>query len=458
MRRDKGSVVNRDIPSDATADAPIALSQIILYNLAGFSFNLYDTILYAWLIYFYAPPVDSGRPSYIAIGAVGTILAGGRILDAVSDPLVGYLSDHTRSRWGRRKPYIFVATPLLFLTFILVWSPPVAAVSLANCAYLATILFFYYWAYTGVLIPWFAVLPEMGRNNDQRVKIASFGVAIGIAGALLGGGLSGLLYQRMGPFAMACILGAVAFAAGELTLLGIKENPAVIDAVSPQGFCRTLKEVFADRQTLSFSIMVMFVQLTYQLMLMNVPYMTTLVLGRKEADASILMGEVIILMALSAPLTFWLLKKYSKRTVFRGIIIAMATGFALCFFIGTTEFIPPFIQAMMLFPLAAIPVGGMFIASIAMIADLTDYDELKYGKRREAIYYGIYGIVRKSGWALCSLILAGVYKVFGYSAENPMGVRVVWVVCAVSCLAGLAAFIPYKLGDSKAETREIMNL
>ena len=146
---------------------PVPFLQIILYNMAGFSFNLFDTILYAWLPYFYSPPADAGLTRYVPLAAFAAVLAGGRILDAVSDPLIGYLSDNTRSRWGRRKPYIFVSTPILFLAFILVWRPPVDSVSMSNVIYLATVLFFYYWAYTGVLIPWFAVLPEMSPNNPK---------------------------------------------------------------------------------------------------------------------------------------------------------------------------------------------------------------------------------------------------------------------------------------------------
>lgn len=444
-------------PSQKASES-IPLVRIILYNLAGFSFNLYDTILYAWLPYFYAPPEGSGMTRYIPLAAFAAVLAGGRILDAVSDPLIGYLSDNTRSRWGRRKPYVFVSTPILFLAFILVWHPPVNGISVANVVFLAVVLFFYYWAYTGVLIPWFALLPEMSPRNTERVKIASIGVAIGVVGALVGGGLSGSLFESIGPFAMALILGAVGFVAGELTLLGIREQPAEEAEAPRMGFFESVKTVFTDHQVLSFAVMIMFVQLTYQLMLMNVPYLTRLVLGAKEADASILMAEVILLMAFSTPLWFILLKKYSKKHVFRAIIGSMIVGFVLSFFIGQTDILPPFVQAMIVFPVAAIPMGGMFAASLGIIADLTDYDELKYGRRREAIYYGIYGIVRKTGWALCSLILAGVFQVFGYSAENPTGVRVLWLVCAFSCLIGLIAFIPYKLGDNKTETKEIMGL
>ncbi|MEJ2284304.1 MAG: MFS transporter, partial [Desulfobacterales bacterium] len=323
---------------------------------------------------------------------------------------------------------------------------------------LAVVLFFYYWGYTGVLIPWFAVLPEMSDQNHERVKIASIGVAIGVIGALVGGGLSGPLFQSLGAFPMALTLGSAAFIAGELTLFGIKERFPVSSEAQTMSLFKVVKEVFADRQVLSFALMVMFVQLTYQLMLMNVPYTTTLILGRKEADASLLMAEVIILMAASTPMWYWLLKKFPKRKVFRAIILTMIIGFILSFFIGSSKALSPMIQALAIFPVAAIPMGGMFVAVLGIIADLTDYDQLKSGHRREAIYYGIYGIVRKTGWALCSLILAGVFSTFGYSADNSLGIRVIWLVCALSCLIGLILFTPYKLGDTKDETKKIMRL
>ena len=427
----------------------------------GFTLNVYETIIAAWIMYFYVPPEDLGHLRYIPIAMMGVILAGGRILDAVTDPLVGYLSDHTRSRWGRRKPYIFISSPILFLSFCLIWRPPVASTSIMNAVYLMGILFVYYWAYTGALIPWFAVLPEMRQDNTSRVRIATIGVAIGVVGALVGGGLSGPLMESMGAFKMAIILGLVALVASELTLFGFKERvpeESPGDRAGVGGFFKVLKHVFADKQVLSFSIAIMLVQMTYQLMLMNVPYFTTLVLGQDEAAASLLMGKIIIIMALSTPLWYWLLAKFPKRHVFRVIMVTMTAGFILSYFIGHFPVFSLQTQAILFFAIVAISVGGMFAVALGLIADLTDYDELKSGVRREAVYYGIYGIVRKTGWAGCSLILAGVFSQFGYSAANPMGVRVVWLVCAAVCLLGLVAFIPYNIGDSKAETKRTMSL
>lgn len=449
-----------DMPGNRPSHS-VPLTTILLYNLAGFSFNLYDTVLYAWLPYFYAPPPDSTATAYVPIGIFGMILAGGRILDAVSDPMIGYWSDHTQTRWGRRKPFICISGPILFLTFVLVWLPPVAGESMLNAAWLGVVLFFYYWSYTGLLVPWLAALPEMSRENRVRMKIVSIGIVIGITGALAGGGLSGLIIEKFSPFAMALGLGALAFLAGELTLLGVREThghlPQKDDTGAP-GFMAAFRAVFADTQVLSFAGMIMFVQITYQLMLMNVPYLTTLVLKQKESTASILMGEIILLIALSTPFWYWLLKRYPKRRVMRWIILFMALGFFAAFFIGKTAVVSPLIQAVVILPLAAIPMGGMFTVSLGLIADLADYGELKHGKRTEAMYYGIYGIVRKTGWAFCSLILTTTFSLLGYSAENSFGVRAVWLVCGTCCIVGLLLFIPYRIGDSKDETRQIMKV
>lgn len=453
--------IEEEAPGTEAEEEPLSLRETVVYNLAGFSLNVYETILAAWVMFFYIPPEGLGRVRYVPMAVMGLILAGGRILDAVTDPLVGYLSDHTRSRWGRRRPYIFASAPFLYASFILIWLPPVNDTSVVNAVFLVIVLFFYYWGYTGVLIPWFAFLPEMRRGNRKRVKVATAGVAIGVGGALVGGGLSGPLLEELGAFRMAVILGAVAFVANELTLLGIREKPRTSKAHSSPGlleFVQLLKQMFTDRQVLSFSVTIMLVQLTYQLMLMNVPYFTTLILRQDESAASVLMGKVILIIAFSMPLWYWLLARFPKRKVFRFTILAMTVGFVLSFFVGHFPLLSMDTQTLLIFGIVAVLVGGMLAVALGLIADLTDYDELKSGTRREAMYYGIYGIVRKTGWAACSVIMVSVFRLFGFSAENPLGVRAIWLLCALACFLGWVAFIPYKVGDSKAETRATMNL
>ncbi len=444
--------------SRQTKRVSLPMKHIVLYNMAAFSFNIYDTALYTWLIYFYSPPLSSGRPIYLSIGVIGIILAGGRLLDILSDPIIGYFSDRTRSRWGQRKPFIFISAPFIFIPFVLVWIPPMDSPGLINAIYLVLLLGVYNWAYTGVLVPWLAVLPEMSNENEQRVKIAFIGAFVGISGAFIAGILSGIIYKHWGPLIMALLLGSIALIGHEASTLGIRENAVADNRQVSDGLLQTLKEVFGNKQMLSFALMMTFVQPASQLMLMNTPFMVTSVLQGTEADASFFVGEMMMVMALSTPVTFWLLRNFRKKTVLRALIVVMVIGFCLCFTIGTIPAIPPFIQAMIILPIASLPIGGMFIVFWSLIADLSDYDELKHGKSRKAICYGMYSIVRKISWALCPLILALTFKIFGFSAENPLGVRMIWLICSISCVIGLIAFIPYKLGDSRAETRIAINV
>jgi GPH family glycoside/pentoside/hexuronide:cation symporter len=153
---------------------------------------------------------------------------------------------------------------------------------------------------------------------------------------------------------------------------------------------------------------------------------------------------------------YWLLNKYPKRNVFRVIMLIMMFGYVLAFFAGRIPTLPVIAQTIAILAIVSIPMGGMFTVALGLIADLTDYDELKSGQRREAVYYGIYGIVRKTGWAACSLIMVAIFSGFGFTAQNPMGVRVIWLVCALACLLGFLVFIPYRVGDSKQETGSML--
>jgi GPH family glycoside/pentoside/hexuronide:cation symporter len=93
-----------------------------------------------------------------------------------------------------------------------------------------------------------------------------------------------------------------------------------------------------------------------------------------------------------------------------------------------------------------------------MMGDVVDYDQMLTGKRREAMYYGVFGFSRKLGFALSTVILPVLFKTFGYEKANPLGIKLVWVVLGVFSLIGFFILLGYKLGDSPEETRKIMGI
>jgi GPH family glycoside/pentoside/hexuronide:cation symporter len=97
--------------------------RISVYSLASAGLNIMAITISTWMIYFYAPPPDSGRTQYLPaalLGIVGFLIG---IWDAVIDPFIGHFSDNLRSRWGRRRPFLFIFAPITAILAILIWTP-----------------------------------------------------------------------------------------------------------------------------------------------------------------------------------------------------------------------------------------------------------------------------------------------------------------------------------------------
>ncbi|WP_017290361.1 MFS transporter [Leptolyngbya boryana] len=103
----------------------LTLRQTLLYSCTSIGINLINTSVSTWLLYYYAPP-DTAGVQYLSVAVVGTLLAIGRVWNAIIDPWIGHWSDVTRSRWGRRKPFLMVGSVITLFSLLLLWMPPTA--------------------------------------------------------------------------------------------------------------------------------------------------------------------------------------------------------------------------------------------------------------------------------------------------------------------------------------------
>jgi GPH family glycoside/pentoside/hexuronide:cation symporter len=433
--------------------------EVFFYNWGSISLNFVEGVLFTWIMYFYAPPPDSGKPAFIPIIATGIILTVGRIFDAITDPLVGYLSDNTKSRWGRRKPYIMFGTPFMILFFILLWLPPVSGVSGWNVAYLMVIFLFYFLFYTIVGIPYDAVLAEIALTSEDRVKLTSWKLIYAIIGFLMVAGIAPVLFQNLGAFKMALVTAVVGLVTMYICLPGIKELPVEFSRADVKiDFWDAFKATFKNGQFLFFGVAIIALYMCYEVLLVVIPYFVTVIVGKEEAFVMYYQAEFILCMVASVPLWMWLSHRYGKRRMLRVVSLLLAIFFPINFFIGEIPGVPVMIQAFIFFPLVSVPLGGFMILVYAMMGDVVDYDQMQTGKRREAMYYGVFGFSRKLGFALSTVILPLLFKYFGYTKANPLGIRLVWVMLGVFSLIGFFILLGYKLGDSPEETRKIMGM
>ena len=110
----------------------LTLWQGIIYASGNLPAALTTGMVESWLLFFYCPPKDQNLPVYASLLAFSIIGFLGRVVDSVSDPLVGFWSDRTRSRMGRRKPFLPFGSPLLAVVFVLLWFPPTQGVTMMN--------------------------------------------------------------------------------------------------------------------------------------------------------------------------------------------------------------------------------------------------------------------------------------------------------------------------------------
>ena len=440
-----------------TANQPkLSFGRVALYSMASLGLNTLGITIGTWILYFYAPPPDSGRTAYIPAALFGVLMMIASLWDAAIDPFIGHWSDTLRSRWGRRRPFLMFAAPFVLLGAILVWTPPGGSNYIVNAIYLMVIVLMYHSAYSLVGIPYDATLPEMAPDAKARVGLSYWKYAFGVIGVLIGSILSGLLFSSIGPLAMGAAVGVIAVVTFYLTLLGLRETERPVG--EPMKAIEGLKATFQNKQFLIIFFSTLFVHMAYMMVQANFPYFVTLVLGGSEGDVSLYLGGLIILMAITGPIWSLLNKKLSQRTLLNITMLGLAISFGLGFFVGGVPGLPVTIQAIIFLLLVGLNLGGYFIVVYAMMGNVVDYDEMRTGRRREAIYYGTFSFANGLGIAVGTLILPLLLQTFGYTRANPLGVRLAFVAMAVFMLIGFVIFQKYRLGDTPEETRKNMRL
>ncbi len=118
------------------AAEPLPVRAKLLYASASLGGEAVAQSRGLWLLYYYAPPEDADLPKLLPIGLVGVLLFAARLVESFDDALIGFWSDRTRSRLGRRIPFVLGATPLWALFGFLLFTPPADAGRFATALYL----------------------------------------------------------------------------------------------------------------------------------------------------------------------------------------------------------------------------------------------------------------------------------------------------------------------------------
>ncbi|GIW05784.1 MAG: melibiose carrier protein [Dehalococcoidia bacterium] len=419
----------------------------LLYAEGAFGFNVLHQMQTLWLVYFYAPPTESGRTALAPIALLTVLFALGRLVEAFDDLAIGYWSDVTRSRWGRRLPFIVAGAPFVGILFVLLWlPPPLEPVGVAFYVFL--VLQGFYFAATVVQQPYEAVLAEMSRDSATRVRVSTWKVAFGVVGAAVGLIGSGVLIERIGFAATGAVFAVLGVGSVVLTVAGIRRLPRAPAPNQPITLPRALLLTTTNRQFLVFVTSSVLFFLGLNLLTLLLPYFATVILRQSEGLVSMLTAAFTAVAFLSLPLVGRLAAWRSKAFAFKAAMGALGLLLPGLFFVGLLPGIDPVTQGFVYVAVLGVPMAALFVLPSPLIADIIDDDARRTGMRREGIYYAADVTVRKLGFALSTAIFGAVLAAFGYSAEQPLGVRLVGPIAGFGVLLGLLLFsVGYRLPD-----------
>jgi len=385
-------------------------------------------------------------------GLAGLVLLVGKIWDAVNDPLMGYLSDRTRSRFGRRRVYFLVGIVPIVLTFTFLWVVPPTSSQWALFAYFVSLSILFDTVLTIVMVPYTALAQEITLDYNERSSLSGYRLAFSYLSSLISAAVPMLIVGRFpDPVAGYRVMGLVFGLFYALPWLGVyaftRERPAEPeskDAAARAGAGFTLltdiKETLANY---SFRVLMGIYLLAFvatDIISAVIVYYMTYVVGR-PGDVSAVLGLLLLLQLAALPFWVHVAKRYGKRVSFIGG--AAFWVLVLPFLLAVGPATPIWVVYTLAVLLGAATSGAIF-SPWAMLPDVMDVDEVVTGQRRQGVYSGAITFFRKASSALGVFIVGWAIKLSGYVAGSvppPQFGLVIKVLVAVFPLLPLAVSI-----------------
>ncbi|MCP4539964.1 MAG: MFS transporter [Chloroflexi bacterium] len=422
----------------------------LFYAMITMGSTVIWSILSGWLLYFYIPPEGEGAV-LVPAAFYGVAIFVTRIVNAIIAPPIGYLSDQTRSRWGRRLPFMFVSALPMLIFFVLLWTPPISGNSVWNLVYLALVLLLYNVAYSFNQIAHTAMLPELALTDHHRVRMSAWSASFFLVGMVLGG-LAGPIIEKAGYTISALIFACVALPLFYLPFLVLRERPGrQITAAERLDLRQSFAAMTRNRAFLIMTATGVFYWGVTTLIQSAIPFIVTEICLLTKSDTMYFYIPALIGSLICYPLVTWLSGRLGKWMVFSGSLLASALVLPGLMLIGDWIPLPLNIQGVIWITLQAIAMSGVTMLPPAFGAEIVDHDETLTGQRREGTYYATWGLLDQVINGLTAALLP-LLLLLGRSRSDPrgpLGVRMIGIVGGILMFTAFVIFIKYPLkGDS----------
>ncbi len=373
----------------------IPLKVNMIYGLGNLGTTLFTGIFDGAIVKYYTDKVFL-QPIYIGIAFL--IFA---IWNALNDPIFGHMSDKTRTKIGRRIPYLRVISFVFGISFVIVWFPPIGT-QIEIFIYLLITIFIFDTCFTIYGLCYIALMPEMSLDPNERTKLSLYMTVFGMIGVIITFLIPFMFLTQIGgkeEFQFICIIisivGTILIILAAFTL---KERVGFYDKEKSFGLIENTKYCLKNKAFITFVLYNFGLTLIFSNLVTSILYYTQYVLNLKGEAVFIPLLIVIGGFFTTYFLTPKLDEKYGIRKSLLITGILGIFGFLLLL-------IPDLILSSIAISIIAASIAVYAILGNPMIADICDDDEIKTGSRREGSFFGINALVTKPAISLGVFII-----------------------------------------------------
>jgi GPH family glycoside/pentoside/hexuronide:cation symporter len=380
----------------------------LAYGLGSFGLESLYKVFAGFYMFYYIDELGLA----VAMAAIINVIYA--IWDAANDPLVGFFSDNTRTRWGRRRPWLLTGLPFYVGVLVLVYAVPEPYLHGNALFWYALVIFVLFEAaYTVMAVNYAALFPELFQGFRERARASSTYQGLSMVGELVGFSIPPFIYAKFGFIPMAISFAGVAGIALSLGIIRNREDPSALKA-PPLGPKAAFGEVLKDRPFILFTIAVTFLMFTTGVYTLATPFWVKYTLGASPQVTSLIFAIVFIVAILSVSIWGRFVRNQGIKLTWLWSVGVMAgsaiiLGFASNLVVGA-------IGA----AVAGAGLGGIKVCREIIMGNFVDRNLKHTGHRREGVYFSLLRVVGKLSRILESFALVLLGLLFGYvSGENP---------------------------------------
>lgn len=425
----------------------------VLYGFADLGIQTLVASIQFWLLFYYTDV------AHIDPAIAGTAMMVGKLTwDAINDPLFGYLSDKTNTRWGRRRPWmLFAAIPLGISTWLMFSLPENLVGVKAFLAVLITFLLFDTF-HSAVSISYYALTPELTLDYRERTSLTTVREVFTVLGYIIGAGITKMvadifqdtfqITSQQSWSALGATFGFVAIISIMTTALNIKERKRADFVPTSMPPMKAFLVTFKNKPFIQLMGAQFLSSFSFTLLTSLLSYYTIYQIKMEEQLTLIML---ILLGCIGLFLFPW---RYVSDKINKG------PSYALGLFIASLAVIATFFYPNEPTPLiyvtaavAGLGFSGQWVFPWSMLPDVVEYDQVITGERHEGVYYGMWSFLGKLTGALGIAVSGWALSLFGYVANQPqqteralLGIRLFFgPVPAVVLLISLPLLIWYPI-------------